>query len=172
MMEEWLGGTLLACGAAIASTSPGTQNQQNERCASGRPLIQLPGPGGDAELGPLALKTSTTDLEQTKEKQFHPEFKYTEGLHLRSKSKMSKALLILATGQDGKCRRGSLPMNGSYPREVCSELANTEKRLNDRYAQLQMTALSLLHHQSIIKSQISFPSTEFNYFSPFPQLPL
>lgn len=55
MTEEWLGGALLACGAAIASTSPGTQNQQNERCASGRPLIQLPGPGGDAELGPQAL---------------------------------------------------------------------------------------------------------------------
>lgn len=42
----------------------------------------LLGPGRDAELSPQALETSRTDPDQTKEKQFHPEFKYTRGLHL------------------------------------------------------------------------------------------
>lgn len=41
--------------------------------------MQLLGPGRAAEPSPRALEISTTDLEQTKEKQFHPEFKYTKG---------------------------------------------------------------------------------------------
>lgn len=125
MTEEWLGrrSPRLWSSYSINPTGdPEPACKQNERCASGGPPIQLREPGGDAELGLQALKTSTIDLEQTKEKQFHPESKYTKGLHLRRNSTMSKAPLILATGQDGKCCRVSLPVNGAYPREVCSEL--------------------------------------------------
>lgn len=145
MTEEWLGrlSPRLWSSYGINPTGdPEPACKQNERCASGGPHIQLRGPGGDAELGLQALKTSTIDLEQTK---FHPESTYTKRLHLRSNSTISKALLILATGQDGKCYRGSLPVNGSYTLEVCSELPNTEKRLHDKYVQLQMIVLFSCH---------------------------
>lgn len=44
-------------------------SKQNGGCASGGPLMWLLGSGGDADLSPQALETSTTDLEHTKEKQ-------------------------------------------------------------------------------------------------------
>lgn len=81
---------------------------------------------------------------------------------------MSKAPLILTNGQDGKRFKVSLPVNRSYSK-VSSELPKTE--VFEKRISTVANDSTLSFYQSISKSQITFPSTEFNY-SRFPVTPV
>lgn len=138
-----------------AQWGPRPASKLNRRYEYGvAPRVAVQGPGRDAEPCPQALKISMADLEQTKEKPFHPEFKYTKGF--QPISKVSMALLILATGQDGKRHRGSPPVNQSYPLKACPKLPGAEAA-SQRQTRTAANDCPLSLHQSISKSQISFP---------------